>query len=446
MKDLDLIVTIDDLNSKGQGVAHHEGLAIFVDDALVGERVQVRLLEKKRSYARAKTLKIETSSTDRIEPRCPYFRSCGGCQLQHLNIKGQIRYKRERIRNAFKRIADTDKMAECQVEPSKNSFYYRNKLSLPVTMTKRGPALGFYKKASHEIVAISECHLHLKKIKPIFDGINELLGSSSISVYDEGTQRGVLRHVYIRMTEHKGQAVICFVVTKKDRELELIAKELQRRYPQVLGISYHVHKKPTNSLMFLSVKAICGQTYCMERLMGLDLKVSVGAFFQVNTLQAESIYNYILDHGEFLDTDVVVDAYCGIGTLTLLIASRVKKAIGIECYAKAIEDAKENQRLNRIENVEFRIGLAEKTIGSIDKIDALFINPPRKGCDLELLQTLRGLRVARLIYMSCDPSSLARDTKILMEIGYKPYKSRGFDMFSQTVHVETVVFFKRSLY
>lgn len=439
-----LELTIDDMNSKGQGVAHHNGLAIFLDNALPGEKVVAKILYSKKSYSVAQVIDIKESCEKRVVPKCPHFRSCGGCQLQHMNMKGQIEYKRARINNALKRIANCQDHGIEKVKTSPKVFYYRNKVQLPVKMGLNGPCLGFYKRASHEIVEVKECYLHLGLIKPLFDVINKTLSSSSISVYIEKSQTGILRQVFIRSTENSGESVLCFVVTKFSPELLILARAISMNQPTLKGVCYQVFKKPTNAVIFSNVVSILGQSFVMEEILGLKVKLSVGAFFQVNTLQAQNVYNAILEYGGFSESQIVLDAYCGIGVLTLLIAKRVKKVIGIECVESAIADAKENMKLNGIENVEFKVGLSEKLINTIGKVDCAYLNPPRKGCCEKLLIRLAKMGVKRIIYMSCDPASLARDLKLLRELGYEISKIEGFDMFSQTTHVETLMFLTKS--
>ena len=445
MKNKKITTVIDDVNSKGQGVAHIDGLAIFIDEALAGEQVEIMITEKKKSYARGDLLRIKKPSKERVEPRCPYFGKCGGCQLQHLSIKGQLAYKKKRIQNALYRIAGIKIGEDFFVEPSENFFFYRNKVLLPATPSSlNGSFLGFYKKNSHSIVPIKRCYLHLKEIKPIFDALNALIAANLIPIHEEKSKKGILRHVYIRLTEHKKEAVVCFIVTKNAPFLTKIADSLTAQFSSIKGVFYVTHSASTNGLDFSDARVLCGQSFYQENFMGLTINLSVGAFFQVNTKQAQKIYAWILENGGFRACDFVVDAYCGIGTLTLLIARKVRRVLGIECYEPAIEDANTNKKINGIFNADFKVGLAEDLIPTIEKIDCIFLNPPRKGCALDVLEAIGNNAIQRVIYMSCDPATLARDIKVLSDYGYVVQKIQGFDMFCHTTHVETLVFLQKS--
>ena len=419
-----LEILIEQLGVNGEGVGRIDGYTVFVPGALPKEKVRVELVERKKTYARAKLLKVLASSPHRTTPQCLHFGKCGGCQLMHLDYAEQLAAKRQRVVDALQRIAklETFEVLPCYLSPLK--LGYRNKIQLP-------EGRGLFAYNSHEIVEVEHCHIHcdlgeevLTKIRPI---LREL-------------PPGELRHLLIKTAIHT-QEVLVTLVTRQENPPHLleIARQISLASSHIKGIVQNINPSTNNTILSEKFKTLIGNSFIFETILGLSFKVSSASFFQVNPLQAEILYQKAIELASCSGKETVLDAFCGVGTISLLAASLAKEVIGIECVPQAIRDAEDNAQRNKIENVRFHCGQAEKLISALGPIDVAILNPPRKGCEGSFLKELAAKQPLRIIYISCDPATLARDIAYLSSYGYKPDFIQPFDMFPQTSHVECLV-------
>jgi 23S rRNA (uracil1939-C5)-methyltransferase len=437
--DLDII----DLGSSGEGIGSVNNFKVFVEGALPLEKVRVSIKEKKINYAVGTLLEIITPSPHRVIPPCPVFGKCGGCQLMNLSYDQQLEFKRKRVGDAFARIAKLPLKDKPFIEPSTPCFGYRNKIQLPVTQKDNKLQIGLYEKGSHQIVPIEHCLIHSPFGDAIYQEVMQHLVNSSIEAYDEVTGKGELRHVLIRSSIFLKQALIVLITTSSPSQLiKTIGQELAK-IEGVKGVVHHKNARKDNVILDQNFTLLAGQHFIEETLCGLMFRISAASFFQVNPYQAEKLYEEALKLAEISPESRVLDAYCGIGTLSLLIAKKAKKVVGIECVPQAIQDAKENAKRNQITSAEFLCGQSEKIIGSCGPMDVVFLNPPRKGCDPRVLLEMKRLQPRVIIYISCDPATLARDAALLDSYGFERKEVKAFDLFPQTTHVETLVKFAR---
>lgn len=420
-------VTIERLGINGEGVARHEGYTVFVDGALPGEVVRVRFFERHKSYARAQIVKQLTTSPHRTAPPCPLFSRCGGCQLMHLDYSEQLEFKRQRVTDALERIGKFTNVTVLPCEPSPKSLEYRNKIQLPVDANMR---LGLFARSTHDIIPVDHCYIHCELGEKAFQEIQKIIKKSSLV--------GVLRYVVIKTAVKTGQ-VLVILVTATGELLNGLAQEIMESIPEIKGVVQNINPAEGNVILSDDYKVVAGQGYIEEKLMELTFKVSPASFFQVNPAQAEKLYEKALEFTNLSGNERVLDAYCGVGTLSLVLAKHAKDVVGIECVSEAIVDAEHNARQNGFSNARFICAQTEKYISSLSAIDVAVLNPPRKGCESSVLESLARVAPKRIVYVSCDPATLARDLKYLCEKGYGIEAIQPFDMFPQTAHVETVV-------
>ena len=436
-KKMDL--TIDRLGINGEGVGQWYGYTIFVDGALPGEQVYASLYEKRKSFGRAYVVRRDTNSPHRAEPICPLFGTCGGCQLMHLTYSEQLVAKRQRVVDALVRIAKLPDVEIPPCIPSPSPLAYRNKIQLPVAPGQAHLRLGLYARNTHELVEMEQCHIHCSLGERAFKQIKDRLQASSITSYDPKTGKGELRHVLIKTAVFTQEILVTFVTTGAPSfELQEVARAIMQAMPEVKGVVLNINSSPDNTVLGHEYQVLCGEKSIKEKLCGLTFTVSSASFFQVNPPQAEHLYQTVLEKSALSGKETVLDAYCGVGTLSLLLAKGAKSVIGVECVSEAIADAKENARINDIANVEFICAEAESYIQTLSSIDVAILNPPRKGCEKSLLEKLATLKPERIVYVSCDPATLARDLHFLAEKGWEIESVQPFDMFPQTAHVESV--------
>lgn len=419
-------IEITSLSSTGEGVGSLDGLKVFVEGALPGERALVALTQRKKNYAKARLISLITRSDQRTEPICPVFGRCGGCQLMHLNYPGQLESKRQRVQSALERIADLRSVRVMPCIPSPMPFGYRNKIQIPVQWENGKKKVGFYRKASHELIPIKKCFIQCPQGEKIFETIEHHLSDESV------------RHVMIRSAQFREESLILFVTENhQSTTLKSFSQELCQAHPEIKGVvqNWGAHG---NAILGPSFLTLTGSPFIYEQLGNKLFKISGSSFFQVNPPQALKLYAHALDLAAIGPNDTVVDGYCGVGTLALFAAEKAKKVIGIECVADAIRDAQENAQLNDSTNCSFIVGKAEELIKKLPSFSTIFINPPRKGCEESMIAALLARLPARIIYISCDPATLARDLALLAP-RYTLSTAQPFDMFPQTMHVETVV-------
>jgi len=430
-------IKIRDLSSKGEGVGVSDDKVIFVNGALPDETVLATITVEKKNIAFADLAEVVTPSKHRVKPDCPYFDKCGGCQIMHLSYNEQLKIKANRVKQAFKKVACMDvEVQECV--PSEKEFHYRNKIQLPIALDK---SLGLYAKGSHDIVGINRCLVHMKQGDEVYSKISKIIKKSDITPYDESTGTGCLRHLLIRSSSKGGVLIALICSHKPTRAVRDLARTIYDSAPHIEGVVHILNKRKDNVVIGNSSTILFGANRLKETLCGLDFNLSVTSFFQINPFQAQILYQKALEISGVTDEDVVLDAYCGVGTLALIFAKHAKKVVGIEIVESAIEDAKINALINKITNAEFLLGSSEKLTSKLEKIDVAIVNPPRKGCDEIVLKALAKKKPKSIIYISCHPESLARDAKVLKALGYTPEGVYPFDMYPQTMHVETLVKF-----
>lgn len=430
----ELILSIHGLGHKGEGVGYHNGFTVFVDGALPGETVKTRLFDAKKKYGAGLLLEILSASPDRITPPCPLFGKCGGCQIMHLAYPKQLEIKRQKVVDALSRIGGIENCAIAPCLPSPMPLHYRNKIQLPVG---ENLSLGLYAKGSHDIIEVDHCFIHCTLGEQVFEKIQKLLKNSL------KPEKGELRHILIKSAVHTQEVLVVLVTNqKKSPFLTSFAKTIRKHIPSVKGVIHNIHSGGDNVILGSAFETLEGASHIEETILGLTFSISAASFFQVNPWQAENLYQKALEYADVGPEETVLDAYCGVGTLSLFFAKKAKKVLGVECVAPAIADAKENAKRNHIHNVSFVCAPAEEFIPTLPPTDLLLLNPPRKGCDPRLLAAIQSKKI---IYISCDPATLARDVKILCARNYEIDLVQPFDMFPQTSHVECIVKLRRKL-
>lgn len=441
-------ITIDDLGVAGEGVGHLDGFTIFIDGALPGEHVEAELFQSKRHFGRAHLRAIHQASLQRVAPPCPLFDRCGGCQLMHLAYSEQLEFKRSRVIRALRHIA---KVAEPNVAPclaSPSELFYRNKIQLLACKDSRGEiALGLYARGSHNIVEVDKCYIHCPSGEELFQHIRAILKEMRITPYDAVAGSGELRHLLIKTAMRTNSSLVVLVTGgPASAELKRAAEEMMRRVPAVKGIVHNINRACNNVILGTEYHQLCGHPSIDEEVCGLHFKISAASFFQVNPLQAENLYRKALEFAALKPGDSALDAYCGVGTLSLLIAQQCKGVVGIESVPEAVKDASENSHTNGIGNATFVCADTEEYLkAATQAFDVVFLNPPRKGCEASVLEALGGIKPRQIIYISCDPATLARDIALLCNRGFQLDRVQPYDMFPQTAHVECVAALTRTI-
>lgn len=410
------------LGTYGEGVGSLDGFTFFVEGALPGEQVEAVVTEVRKNYGRARAIEFLVKSPHRVSPPCPVFGRCGGCQIMHLAYPQQLETKKQRVVDALERIGKFKvDVLPCVASPT--PFSYRNKIQLPY----QNGHLGLYAFNTHDLIEIDKCYIHCPLGEKAFEAVKKAL---------KRFPTPNLRHVLIKTAVHTEQ-VLVVLVTSRGTDVAKLAEAIQSSMPEIKGIVQNFNDEEGNVVLGRRYETVLGEGSIVDAICGLTFKVSPASFFQVNPGQAENLYRKAVEVCNFTGEEVVLDGYCGVGTLSLLMAQKANKVIGVEAVPEAIADADENSRLNGVTNVQFTCALAEEFIGTLSKIDVAVINPPRKGCEASFLQKLAHLKPKRIVYISCDPATLARDLQLLL--GYRIETVQPFDMFPQTVHVETLV-------
>lgn len=416
---------VTSLSSEGEGIGTtSEGLKVFVDGALPGEEVEIEITDLRKSFAKGKLKSIEEPSIHRVAPICPLSGTCGGCQIMHLAYEEQLRLKRERVQEALRRIGGLEVEVEKCV-PSPYPLHYRNKIQLPIVFDKETMKIGLYRKNSHEIIPIEGCHIQSDLGEKILQRMIPLLKHEKR-----------LRTLLIRTGHHTEEALVILVSTGGLKKT--LGEQILRELPQVKGVIENINRTESNVILGTKWNVLAGRSFLREKLNGKEFLVPAGAFFQVNTYQAEQLFLQAIELASITKSDRVWDAYCGVGTLALFASDRAGDVLGTEVVAEAIDAARENATINHVKNCEFRVGLAEEL--HFGKRDVIFLNPPRKGCVEKLLHKIGKEKIGRIVYISCDPATLARDLKLLSTYNYRVETVRPFDMFPQTMHVETLAY------
>ena len=448
MKKDDVIeVKIEDMGVDGEGIGKADGITLFIKDAVIGDVVQAKIMKMKKSYGYARLLEVLTPSPYRVEPKCPVSRPCGGCQLQALSYDKQLEFKENKVRNNLKRIGGFTDIPMEPIAGMKEPYHYRNKAQFPIGRDKDGKlTAGFYAARTHSLIPVDECYLGAKINEPILGKILQIMEQEHIEPYDEKTHTGLVRHILIRFGFTTKEIMVCFILNGKKlpKQEKFIAALTE--IPGMTSISVNRNEKDTNVIMGEKTITIWGSDYITDYIGDIKYQISPQSFYQVNPAQTKVLYEKALEYAGLTSTETVWDLYCGIGTISLFLAQKAKKVFGVEIVPQAIADAKKNAALNDITNVDFFVGKAEEVYPSYvsehkeeAKAEVIVVDPPRKGCEESLLSTIVSMAPERIVYVSCDSATLARDLKYLCGHGYELKRVQAVDQFCQTGHCETVV-------
>ena len=451
-----LIIT--DIGTNGEGIGRVDGYTLFIKDAIIGDEVEAKIIKAKKNYGYARLMNIITPSKDRIEPVCPVARQCGGCQIQEMDYQAQLRFKQELVKNNIERIGHISDYQMMPVIGMDEPFHYRNKAQYPVGMDKDGNiVMGFFAGRTHHIIDNTDCALGAKINSRILGIIKEYMQDNKIKPYDEDKHAGTVRHILIRNGYHTDQIMVCLVINAESIKN---SDDLVKRLKDIDGmtsIMININRNKTNVILGDTCKTLWGKSYIEDYICDIKYQISPLSFYQVNPKQTEKLYSKALEYAGLTGNETVWDLYCGIGTISLFMAAKARKVYGVEIVPQAIEDAKNNARLNNIDNAEFFVGKAEEIVPAFYEElsrkaangdeeakrgihpDVVVVDPPRKGCEETLLETVVKMSPKRMVYVSCDSATLARDLKFMEEHGYKVEKVQAVDQFGNTVHVETVV-------
>lgn len=475
-KDDQVTIEIEDIGTDGAGIGKADGYTLFVKDAVIGDIIKAKVIKAKKTYGYARLMEIITPSKDRVEPVCPVARQCGGCQIQQMSYSAQLKYKQKLVRDNLARIGG---ITDCEVLPvigMENPFNYRNKAQYPVGRNKDGKVvIGFYAGRTHSIVDYTQCAIGAPENAQILEKIRTFINENNISVYDEQSHKGLIRHILIRTGKHTGQIMVCLIINGKTLPHADKLADCLKDISGMSSIMININKERTNVILGSECSVIWGNSYIEDSICGIMFRISPLSFFQVNPVQTEKLYRKALEYAELTGNETVWDLYCGIGTISLLMATKARKVYGVEIVPQAIEDAKNNALRNSLNNAEFFVGKAEEVVPriydedmkkaenepvdskenskensglpdsasdeSVMRInpDVVVVDPPRKGCDETLLDTIVKMNPKRIVYVSCDSATLARDLKYLAANGYEIARVQPVDQFAHTVHVETVV-------
>ena len=460
------IVTIEDIGVNGEGIGKVDGYTLFIKDAVIGDVAEVKVMKAKKNYGYARLMQVITPSEYRVEPRCNFARKCGGCQIQEMSYEQQLAFKQKKVRDNLERIGGfSPELLDETMEPivgMQEPFCYRNKAQFPFGTDKDGnPITGFYAGRTHDIIANTDCALGVPANREILEIILRFMRKYQIPSYDEKTGEGLIRHALIRYGFATKEIMVCLVINRAEEKMhaqkewiphqnELV--EMLTAIKGMTSITVSPNPKRTNVIMGDSYKVLWGQGTITDYIGNVKYQISPLSFYQVNPVQTEKLYKLALEYAGLQGEETVWDLYCGIGTISLFLAQKAKEVRGVEIVPQAIEDARRNAEMNDIQNAEFYVGKAEEVLpeyyekyqkahsGETARADVIVVDPPRKGCEESLLKTMLDMKPERIVYVSCDSATLARDLKYLCENGeYEVKKWRAVDQFPMTVHVETVV-------
>lgn len=441
---------IDNLAGGGEGVGRWQGRAVFVPGALPGERVRARVARVKKSFARGELEEVLAPAASRIDPECRDYISCGGCDLQHLDYDAQLACKRQVVSDVLARIGKITAVPVHPVLGMPNPWHYRNKVHLQVGGERGNVTLGFFAPGSHRLVTgAGDCRLVNKQLNEVAVLLEELLNRYRVEPYHWKKRRGLLRHVVLRIGESTGEVMAVLVTSPGEWEAgRELARELTDRCPQTVSVVRNVNTKPRQVVLGDKNLVLAGQKFISDRLGGLTFRLSANSFYQVNSYQAERLYEVARKYAGLTGNETVIDAYCGIGTITLYLAGSSLRVVGLESVPGAVADAEENAGLNNIDNVEFRTGRVEKLLPALAREGlqpgVVVLDPPRAGCDKEVLTAISRMKVPRVVYVSCNPATLARDLGRMKDLGYEVKEVQPVDMFPWTGHVECIILIKRA--
>ncbi len=448
-KNKEYIVDIVDIGQGGVGIGKYEGFTVFVDGGLIQDKIKVKITKSKKNYAVGDMVEIIEKSPFRVARKCSEsLRQCGGCQIQELDYQKQLDIKTNEVKQVISRIGKLDDVVVHDTLGMEHPFRYRNKAQFPIQKKDNMPVIGFYKKKSHDLISTDECIIQHEVNDKIIKIIKTYIRAYNVSIYDEKTHKGLLRHVVTKVGFTTGEVMIVLVANgKKLPYLKELASVLKENIPGFKTLVVNVNTQKTNVILGKENIVAYGDGMIRDYIGELVFEISPLSFFQVNPLQTEVLYNKALEYANLGENDTVFDIYCGIGTISLFLAQKAKKVYGIEIVEDAIKDAKRNAKINNMDNVEFYVGKAEEVVPKMYKegkrANVVVVDPPRKGCDEKVLDTIISMQPDRVVYVSCNPSTLARDLAYLNERGYKCHEIQPVDMFPHSVHVECVVLMSR---
>ena len=434
--------TVTDYTAEGQGVAHIDGCAVFIPNSIAGEVYRVRIEVAKKNWAAGKIVEILEKSPHRCNRECPVAKLCGGCDFWHMDYDEETRLKAERVKTCLNRLAG-ENLEKVEILSAPTCHGYRNKAQYPVSSKKGRAFAGFFKAGTHEVVENQRCLILPEETDRVKDAVMDYVNQYRVTVYDEGSHTGLLRHIYVRRGAVSGQILVCLAVN--GRKLPRI-EELIRRLEKIEGFTtlvLSVNTKKGNAVLGDEFITLYGPGYIEDTLCGLTFRLSPRSFYQVNHHQAQRLYEAAISQAEITKEDTVLDLYCGVGTITLCMASAAGKVIGVEVIPQAVEDAKDNARRNGIENAEFFCGDAGAAALELEKqgikADVVVVDPPRKGLNADTIEALHRFSPRRIVYVSCDPATLARDVALLKERGFTLKNALAADLFPRCSHVESIV-------
>lgn len=431
---------ITDLNTDGDGVGRHEGRVVFVPNTVTGDRLTAKIVQSKAKFAQGKIEKLLNSSPHRIRPGCIVADKCGGCQWQHIEIDYQRQAKQRQVMQAFQRIGG---FAEVEIKPilhADHALNYRNKSTYPLGRSSTGQVqAGYYRQGSHKLINLNQCPVQDERLHPLLREVKQDIQEQGWSIYNETTHQGKLRHLSLRIGQNTGEILLTLVTA--DRNLAGIEEQAQKwldKYPGLVGVCLNINRDRANAILGKTTQTILGKPYLREIFAGVELHIAADTFFQVNTSAAELLLQAIIQQLNLTGSETIVDAYCGIGTFSLPLAKRIKQVIGIELNHNSVRQAQSNAALNQINNAIFLTGKVKDCLQQIEfQPDIFLLDPPRKGCDPQVLETILKLNPGRIAYISCKPATLARDVQILCASGaYQLTQIQPADFFPQTTHVE----------
>ena len=439
--------TITDYTAEGQGVAHIEGCAVFIPNAIAGEKVKVRIEKAQKTWAAGKMVEILEKSPHRVNRECPVAKLCGGCDFWHMDYDEESRLKADRVKVCLNRIGG-EALEEVPILSAPTCYGYRNKAQYPVSSKKGKAYAGFFKAGTHEVVENKRCLILPQEIDAVKDMVIDHVNQYRVPVYDEVTHKGLLRHIYVRRGVVSGQVLVCLVVNgNRFPKAEILIENL-KKLPGFTTLVLSVNTKKGNAVLGDEFIPLYGPGYIEDTLCGLNFRLSPRSFYQVNHAQAQRLYEAAIAQAEITKSDLVLDLYCGVGTITLAMASAAGKVIGVEVIPQAVEDARDNAKRNGIENAEFFCGDAGQAALELEKQgihpDVVVVDPPRKGLSADTIEALHRMAPKRIVYVSCDPATLARDVALLKERGYTLKNTQAVDLFPRCAHVETIVLLSRA--
>lgn len=439
VKNQEIELKIEGCSAEGNGVGHYDGMAVFVAGAAVGDTVTAHIIKAKKNYAVAVIKDIITPSPDRITAECPVFRSCGGCAFSHISYDAEKKIKRQRVTDAFQRIGHIDIPVRGVI--TAETERYRNKAQYPVGFDKDIKA-GFYAQKSHRIIDCADCLLQPREFGEIVGAVKSWMREFNISAYNSETGKGLVRHIYLRKGFSTGEIMVCLVINSKSLPKADALADRLFEFSGVKSFVINENRESTNVILGKKCTTVRGSDYIEDILCGVRIRLSPLSFYQVNRSGAELLYGKAAEYAALTGEETVLDLYCGAGTIGLSMAKNAKKIIGVEIIPEAVRDAKSNAEANGITNAEFFCGDARAAVKMLRsrgiKPDAVILDPPRKGCDREVLECVGEMNPQKIVYVSCDASTQARDCAVLRELGYETLEATPVDMFPRTVHIESV--------